>query len=70
MKIRELSGVIDTVRDIAGSAIWEWQAGAENSEAKIQRAEKVMGYVSSMQKISSRYSPKNRRGIAQGQVVN
>lgn len=68
-KIRELSGVIDTILDISRTAIWEWQQEVESSEKKIQRAEKMAGYISSIQKVSSRYTSESKKLIqAEGQL--
>jgi hypothetical protein len=57
MKIRELTGIIDTIHDITGSAIWEWETTiTEDSDIRLRQAEKILGFVSSIRQLAKRYS--------------
>lgn len=57
MKIRELSGIIDTIHDITGSAIWEWETTiTEDNDIRLRQAEKILGFVSSVRQLAKRYS--------------
>ena len=56
-KIRELSGIIDTVYDIAGTAMLEFQTTVtEDYEAKLRQVEKMLGFIMSIRKLAQRYA--------------
>ena len=62
MKIRELSGVIETIHDIAGSAIWEFQMTlAADYEIRLRQAEKTLGFISGIRKLTGRYATRKTR---------
>lgn len=56
MKIRELSGIIESIHDITGTVIWESQITlAEDYGIRLQHAERTLGFVTSIRKLTSRY---------------
>ena len=65
MKIRELSGLIEAINDIASSAVWEWETTLkEDKEIKLNLAEKILGIMSSVKKLTQRYAkPSSRPNI-------
>lgn len=73
MKIRELSGIIGTIHDISGTAIWELQTMLpEDSNTILRQADKTHGFLVSIQKLTERYSmPSSRIGgsSALGQLI-
>jgi hypothetical protein len=59
MKIKELRDTLNTIDDIAGTAIWEFHvAPARDYELRLRQAEKILGFMTSIRKITERYSSK------------
>lgn len=60
MKIKELRETIATIDNIAGTAIWEYHISpARDYELRLRQAEKIIGFVSSIRKITERYCEVN-----------
>jgi hypothetical protein len=60
-KVRELAKVIQAIHDIAGTAIWESHTTlAEDHETKLRQAEKALGLVSSIRKLTGPYVHSSR----------
>lgn len=57
-KIRELLGILGTIHDIAGTAMWESQMTlGETDEIRLQQADKNLGFITSIRKLTGRYVP-------------
>ena len=56
-KINRLSEALETIYKIAGTALWESQVTViEDNETKIRQAEKTLGFLESIRKISGQYA--------------
>ena len=58
-RIRELSGIIDTIYEISDTAIWEAQIIlGDDQEIVLRKSEKTLGFLSSIRKLTGQYSKK------------
>lgn len=57
MKVRELTGALQTVYDISGSILWETiNLKGEDAETRLRQAERAVGLASSIHTLSSKYA--------------
>jgi hypothetical protein len=57
MKVRELTGALQTIYDISGNILWETiNLTGEDAETRLRQAERAVGLASSIHTLSSKYA--------------
>lgn len=57
MKVRELTGALQSIYDISGSILWETiSLRGEDAETRLRQAERAVGLASSIHTLSSKYA--------------